>query len=90
MSEQTTFLALPYILLSQAQKHVTHNEALRMLDALIQLRLAALDCDTPPGSPSEGARYGIRAAPKGAFFGHSGQVAAFQDGTWAFFALAEG
>jgi hypothetical protein len=30
MSDITTHLLLPYILASQAQKHVTHNEALRL------------------------------------------------------------
>ena len=32
MSDATTHLLLPYILAAQAQKHVTHNEALRILD----------------------------------------------------------
>ena len=32
MSDNTTHLLLPYILAAQAQKHVTHNEALRILD----------------------------------------------------------
>ena len=32
MSDATTHLLLPYILAAQAQKHVTHNEALRLLD----------------------------------------------------------
>jgi hypothetical protein len=33
--DQTPNLKLPYILPSQAQKHVTHNEALRLLDAVV-------------------------------------------------------
>lgn len=33
----TQRLQLPYIAASQAQKHVTHNEALVLLDALVQL-----------------------------------------------------
>ncbi len=32
MSDATTHLRLPYILAAQAQKHVTHNEALRIID----------------------------------------------------------
>ena len=35
MSDTTTRLLLPYILAAQAQKHVTHNEALRRLDGLV-------------------------------------------------------
>ena len=34
-------LALPFIQPSQAQKHVTHNEALQLLDAVVQLRIRA-------------------------------------------------
>ena len=34
--EETVNLALPYILSAQAQKHVTHNEALRRLDAVVE------------------------------------------------------
>ena len=35
--DTTPNLGMQYILPSQAQKHVTHNEALRVLDALAQL-----------------------------------------------------
>ncbi len=31
--DQTPNLKLPYIMPSQAQKHVTHNEAIRLLEA---------------------------------------------------------
>jgi hypothetical protein len=33
----STHLLLPYVLTAQAQKHVTVNEALRLLDGLVQL-----------------------------------------------------
>ena len=41
--DTTPNLALPYILPAQAQKHVTHNEALIALDAVVML--AAIDRD---------------------------------------------
>ena len=37
MSDATTHLLLPYILAVLAQKHVTHNEAMRILDGHVQL-----------------------------------------------------
>ena len=37
MSQTSPVLSLPYIQPAQAQKHVTHNEALRILDAITQL-----------------------------------------------------
>jgi hypothetical protein len=37
MSETTNRLELPFLASGQAQKHVTHNEALAQLDALVHL-----------------------------------------------------
>ena len=83
-------LKLPYILAAQAQKHVTHNEAIRMLDALVQLAVMDKDLATPPGSPADGARYIVAASPTGAWSGQAGRIAAFQDGAWEFLVPREG
>lgn len=85
MTEQTALLNLPYIMPAQAQKHVTHNEALRMLDALVHIRVEARDLDEPPTDPVEGRRWIVGATPSGAFAGHAGDLAVFQDGAWAFY-----
>ena len=37
MSDLSPILSLPLLQASQAQKHVTHNEALMQLDLLVQL-----------------------------------------------------
>jgi hypothetical protein len=84
MSDQTTLLTLPYILPSQAQKHVTHNESLRLLDAIVQLSVASRNLTTPPADPAEGERHIVAADAGAAWSGKDGQVAAFQDGAWAF------
>ncbi len=39
MSTVSPNLSLPYIQQNQAQKHVTHNEGMRLLDGVVQLRL---------------------------------------------------
>lgn len=88
--DETSNLKLPYILAAQSQKHVTHNEALRALDAIVQLAVADKDLATPPGSPTEGARYIVGASPTGAWSGHAGDIAAYQDAAWAFYAPQEG
>ena len=82
--EYSTNLTLPYIMPSQAQKHVTHNEAIRMLDALVQLAIIARDIAAPPAEPAEGDRHIVAAGASGAWAGKAGQVAAWQDGGWAF------
>ena len=51
MSDTTTHLGLPYLLAAQAQKHVTHNEALRLLDAMVQLSVLDRTRTAPPASP---------------------------------------
>ena len=83
MSDQTANLALPYILSAQAQKHVTHNEALRQLDGLVQLVLQQ-EAGTPPGSPSEGQCFAIGASPTGIWTGRAGKVALHVDGGWVY------
>jgi hypothetical protein len=83
MSE-TVHLALPYIAAAQAQKHVTHNEALRILDALVMLAVKDRDLSAPPGSPADGDRYLVNPAGTGAFAGKDNQIAHYRDGAWDF------
>ena len=59
------YLNLPFIAPAQAQKHITHNEALRMLDALVQMSVINKTEPTPPNNPGEGARYIIAENPVG-------------------------
>jgi hypothetical protein len=89
MSETTANLELPYILPSQAQKHVTHNEALQRLDAVTQLTVTAT-LATPPSDPEEGTCYDIAASSTGAWTGKSGNLAFRQDGDWVFISPKEG
>lgn len=83
-------LVLPYIEAAQAQKHVTHNEAIRALDALVQLSVLDRDLASPPASPVDGARYIVAASPTGAWSGFAGKIAAYQDGAWMFYTPREG
>ena len=84
MSDATTHLLLPYILAAQAQKHVTHNEALRILDGLVQLSVLDRDLTAPPGSPADGDRYIVPTAATGVWAGKTNQIAVRIDGTWEF------
>ncbi len=49
----TPHLALPLLAAAQAQKHVTHNEALAMIDALVHL--AVKERFTGPPEPTRDA-----------------------------------
>lgn len=75
-------LRLPYIMPSQAQKHVTHNEALRVLDAVVQIGVISRALASPPASPSEGDRYIVAAGAGGVWDGQANSIAALIDGAW--------
>ena len=62
----STRLALPYIDAAQSQKHVTHNDALVALDALVQLSVKARNQIAPPAAPAEGPARGRPSAKKSA------------------------
>lgn len=78
----TTHLRLPYLDAAQAQKHVTVNEALARLDALVSLSVVSRSVSTPPASPSEGDRYIVASAATGDWAGADGQIAIFLNGGW--------
>ena len=83
--DMTPNLDLPYIAAAQAQKHVTHNEAIRALDAVVQLAVRDRHLGAPPSKPDNGDRYIVAASPSGEWSGHAGKIAAYQDGSWQFF-----
>jgi len=68
-------LALPLISVGQSQKEVTHNEALVMIDILLN-RTALTLATTPPGSPSNGDTHLVATSgTSGVFIGHEGKIA---------------
>jgi hypothetical protein len=89
MSE-TVNLALPLLAAEQAQKHVTVNEALVRLDALVQLAAKDRHLSAPPGAPADGDRYIVAAGATGAWLGRDHQIAAWSGGAWTFHAPREG
>src|SRR5262245_31421109 len=88
--DTTPKLSLPYIMPSQAQKHVTHNEALAILDALVQLAVLDRDLATPPVAPAEGDRYIVASPASGSWAGQSGKIAYYSDGSWQFLSPGRG
>ncbi|GGF53248.1 hypothetical protein GCM10007301_10890 [Azorhizobium oxalatiphilum] len=83
-------LALPYLAAAQAQKHITHNEALRALDAHVHLRLESLAVTAPPPGSAEGACWFVPAGASGDFLGREGTIAAHESGAWDFLACPAG
>ncbi len=80
----SSLLGLPYLDAAQSLKHITHNEALSVLDVSLQIALQAMNVVTPPGSPVEGYRVHVGAGATGDFVGQAGKIAAWQSGAWRF------
>lgn len=76
-------LGLTYLVAAQAQKEVTHNEALNDLDALVQLCAISKALAAPPTSPADGDVYIVAASPTGAWAGQTDAVAFYYAG-WHF------
>lgn len=82
--DQTPLLSLPYIQGAQAQKHVTHNEAIERLDMVVQLTVEALDATIPPANAAEGQAWIVGTGATGVWSSHLGDIAAWRGGGWLF------
>ncbi|WP_343079341.1 DUF2793 domain-containing protein [Ostreiculturibacter nitratireducens] len=82
--DETAQLNLPLLQPAQAQKHVTVNEAMMRLDALVQLVLVSRVLATPPAVISDGVAYGVPNGAVNDWAGHDGEVAIGSNGGWAF------
>ena len=79
----TNRLGLPLLAPAQAQKHVTVNEGLARLDALVHLSLVTTGGVVPPSSPDEGEAHAVGVGATGDWTGLDGKVALFLNGGWA-------
>lgn len=89
MSNSSLQLSLPYIQGGQAQKHVTHNEAIRTLDTVVHLSVVS-QATAPDAGALDGDRYIVAPGATGEFDGHEGTVAMRETGVWAFFPARTG
>jgi hypothetical protein len=84
MPDATTNLALPFLAAAQAQKHVTVNESLLRLDALVQAVVESATLAAQPASPADGTLYILPPGKSGAAWGPmaNGALAYYRDGVW--------
>lgn len=85
----TSRLELPLLAAAQAQKHVTHNEALLRLDALSHPAVQSRTLTDPPVA-TEGQLYLVAIAATAEWAGRDGQIAEWRNGAWEFYLPFEG
>lgn len=86
----TPRFSLPILAVAQAQKEMTHNEALVLIDALIQATVEAGPQADPPMEVAEGKCWLIGADATGAWTGQEDRIGLWTAGGWRFIAPREG
>ena len=82
---KTARLGLPLLEGGQAQKEITHNEALVLIDALLHARVAGISVNAEPTDPAPGDCYLVGPNGQGAFAAAAeNSLAIFSDGGWRF------
>ena len=90
MSTVSPNLSLPYIQQNQAQKHVTHNEGMRLLDGVVQLSVLSRAQTAPPANPVAGDRYILPSGATGAWAGFYDSLAHWEENAWRIIPPNEG
>ena len=91
MSDETTpRLKMPMIVPGQAQKEMSHNDALATLDLLVQGSVVEAGRVTPPTAPTVGQAWIVGTGATGAWSGRADAVAGWTDGGWRFVQPPEG
>lgn len=90
--DATPRLGLPYLAAAQAQKHVTVNERLAALDALVACTVESRTAAAQPASPADGAAWLLPAGATGAEWAlhPAGTLLRFEAGAWTAVAVAGG
>lgn len=89
-ADLTVRLELPLLVAGQAQKEVTHNEALILVDAACAPLVESVGTNAPPLSPADGGQWIIGQAPTGAWLGAAGALATWTPAGWRFVQLPLG
>ncbi len=91
-NEQTARLGLPYLAAGQMQKHVTLNESLTRLDALVQTAVVSRTVAAEPSAPHDGALYILPPDATGAAWAGraAGTLMRAEAGGWSVVAAPDG
>lgn len=83
---------MPELAESQSLKYLTHNLALRVLDALVQASVIDKDLSDAPALPSDGDCYIVGPSPSSGddWDGHESEIAYYRSSTWVFITPQEG
>lgn len=88
--DATPRLGFPFLAIGQAQKELTHNQALLLADFLIQPVIQSATLSAPPVALTEGHCWIVGAAATGEWAGKEAKLACWTAGGWQFLDPFEG
>jgi len=80
---------LPLLFSGQAQREFFINEALTLIDAIMQMAVLAAQT-APPTTPSEGHAYRVLPGATAEWIGQDNNIAIFAGGTWKYISPQNG
>lgn len=90
MAETTDRYALPLLQVGQAQKEVTHNEAVAAVDTLLHLAVETARLASPPAAPTVGQAWIVATGASGEWAGRAAMIANFGSAGWRYAAPRQG
>jgi hypothetical protein len=81
---ETTRHRLPLLATAQAQKEITHNEALMAIDRLLHPVVESRGLTVPSDAPQQGMAWIVPTAATGSWTEASGSLAVANAGGWSF------
>lgn len=85
MTTRTAMQLLPYLAPSQAQKHVTYNSAIKLLDVLVQTSAGSRFLTAPPVGAVAGDSHIVGDGATGDWLGQDRNLAVFTGDFWDFY-----
>ncbi len=82
--------ALPLLVAAQAQKEITHNEALALLDGIVHPVIETDGQSAPPVDAVPGQGWIVGPGASGEWAGQDGRIALMTGGGWRFVTPVEG
>lgn len=90
MQNTTPRFSLPFLVAGQAQKDVTHNEALLAIDIAVSAVALDMILAEPPEAPIEGQCWLVPNGASGDWAGNEGKLAGWTAGGWRFVEMPVG
>ena len=90
MIESSHRFDLPLLAAAQAQKEVTHNEAIALIDLLVNPVVQSIAQVNIPAAPQPGQAWIVGNGATGVWTGNTNKIAGWTINGWRFIAPAEG